>query len=786
MLSQSTTDKIAAPQLYGGQVDREHQRSAMERLFDLAGRHRRWILIAWGVALLVAAPFSLRQSDHLTSGGGIAPGSQSSVVDASIKNFPSAQQNQQGVLIRAPRGIAGRALAHRAKEARLIADTVQGVSAARLNEPETRTLAKVGLAFVPVTLAGNQDSRVDAAVKLRKRLGVGSSVGDGPTRYLVGQDSLWAALHELQKKQLASAELVGFPVTLIILFATFGALAAAVLPLALAAITVTLTGGVVYFLSQVTPMSTFVTNAASMIGIGVAIDYSLFILARYRQELSSGSERDAARRIALASSGRAVIFSGVTVLISLLGILLVNSTLLRSMAFGMIVVVALSVLAAVTLLPALIDLFGRRVDPSARRGRWLLERLRIRTRSRLTRDSGKDPGKGAAFWTRWTHLVMRRPVLSVVVATTVLIALALPVLKIHLDESAIAQFPRNDEARNGTLLAAHAFGPGRLGPVQELVTFKQGAAGFSPNASALGAHLRSVRELPQVASVDPLSISRDGKAVLVSLIPRSSPEAMPARQLVGELRGRQTSGSPLSQVATVNVGGNTALPQDFASLIGGSMWKIALFVLILSYFVLLLMLRSLILPLKAIVMTALSVMAAYGVLVAVFQMRWLDGVLGYHSPGYVEASAPPLLLALVFGLSMDYEVFLLSRVREFAQTGVDSRTAVARGLIASAGTITSAALIMVSVFAAFGAVGEPTVKQVGVGLAVAIALDATVVRLVLVPATMELLGKWNWWLPSALERWLPRIASEAHSSLPPPIGFTKPGAEASSARTGPG
>jgi len=754
----TTADRSATPHLNGSaQGDRAHKRSVSERLSDLVGGRRRWILAAWGVALLVAAPFSLHQTDHLTNGGGIAPGSQSAVVDASIKHFPSAQQNQQGVLIRAAKDISGRALAHHAKEARLIADTVPGVSAARLNEPETRTLAKAGLAFVPVTLAGSQDSRIDAAIKLRKALSVGSSVGNGPTRYLVGQDSLWAALHDLQKKQLASAELVGFPITLIILLATFGALAAAVLPLTLAAITVTLTGGVVYFLSQVMSMSTFVTNAASMIGIGVAIDYSLFILARYRQELLSGHGRDAARRTALATSGRAVVFSGVTVLISLTGILLVDSKLLRSMAFGMIVVVALSILAAVTLLPALIDLFGRRMDPPAGRSGWLLERLLTSTRRRSTRSSGRS----GAFWTRWTHLVMRRPILSMTLATAVLIALAIPALKIHLDESAIAQFPQNDEARTGTLLAAQAFGPGRLGPVQELVTFKQGVASSPQNAGVLTAHLRSVRALPQVAGIDPLSISGDGKAILVSLIPRSSPEAVPARQLVRELRGYQSSRSGLSQVAAVNVGGNTALPQDFASLIGGSMWKIALFVVTLSYLVLLLMLRSLILPLKAVLMTMLSVIAAYGVLVAVFQLGWLDGLFGYHSPGYVEASAPPLLLALVFGLSMDYEVFLLSRVREFAQTGLDSRSAVARGLITSAGTITSAALIMVSVFAAFGAVGEPTVKQVGVGLAVAIALDATIVRLVLVPATMELLGKWNWWLPSALERWLPRIAREA-------------------------
>ncbi len=247
----------------------------------------------------------------------------------------------------------------------------------------------------------------------------------------------------------------------------------------------------------------------------------------------------------------------------------------------------------------------------------------------------------------------------------------------------------------------------------------------------------------------------------MAVAPRHDPESSEARALVDRLRAQADRGEGLARVARVEVGGATASVEDFRDLVAGSMWKIALFVLLFSYLVLLLLLRSVFLPLKAVLMNLLSVGAAYGVLVAVFQWGWLDAITGYESLGYINTMTPPLLLAIVFGLSMDYEVFLLSRIRERYDATGDTKTAVAQGLARSAATITSAALIMVAVFAVFAGTGVPSIKEIGLGLAVAIALDATLVRLVLVPATMEIMGKWNWWLPAPLARILPDASFEA-------------------------
>jgi RND superfamily putative drug exporter len=288
--------------------------------------------------------------------------------------------------------------------------------------------------------------------------------------------------------------------------------------------------------------------------------------------------------------------------------------------------------------------------------------------------------------------------------------------------------------------------------------FDRGTFADDANRGAVAAFARDVGSDPEVASVAPAQPSRDGRAALVTIVPRHDPESPAARALVDRLRA---DAGGLERVAQVEVGGATAHVEDFKDLVSGSMWKILLFVAVFSYLVLLVLLRSVLLPLKAVVMNLLSVGAAYGVLVAVFQWGRVDGFLGFESLGYINTMTPPFLLAIVFGLSMDYEVFLLSRIRERYDATGDTRTAVAEGLRASAGTISSAALIMVAVFAVFAGTGVPSIKEIGLGLAVAIALDATLVRLVLVPATMELLGKWNWWLPKPLGRVLPRASFES-------------------------
>ncbi len=738
--------------------------AAMDRLEGFLER-RRWLVLGlWIVLLLAALPFTVRQTEHLTSGGFTVPGSGSETVDRSLERFAGAQRDSLAVVLAQKPGAS-------AADVRREVDRVDRIAAklphaelsARDAAVAKRQAGSASIVVVPLEVAGTQDDLSDLAVDLRKEVGAGET-RDGVQPYIVGQQALWAGMQDLSKEDLAAAEATGFPIVLLILLAVFGSLAAAALPLALGFASVAITGAAIFFLSQATDMSVFVTNVASMIGIGVAVDYSLFVLSRYREEIREGADPADARRISLRTSGLAVVFSGVTVIISLAGLFLVDSTTIRSMAMGAIVVVAVSILAAVTLLPVLMRLLGERTYTRGRVALVVqLVARSLRTRGRRAGSTNPHNRRGD-FWQRWTERVTRRPVVAALASSTVLLVLAIPALSLEFGDGALRQFPKGNETRTGAELAAKRLGPGSAGPTQVLASFAGGDARTSANArGAVRGYATKLRRDPEVARVGQ-RIARDGRAVMFVATPRHDPESLQARALVERLRAQADGGSALSKRAEIRVGGATASVDDFKNLVSGSMWKILLFVLAFSYLILLVLLRSVFLPLKAVVMNLLSVAAAYGVLVAIFQYGWLDGLTGYHSLGYINTMTPPFLLAIVFGLSMDYEVFLLSRIRERYDATGDTKRSVAEGLKRSAATITSAALIMVAVFAVFAGTGVPSVKEIGLGLAVAIALDATLVRLVLVPATMEIMGRWNWWLPRPLARVLPKTAFEASST----------------------
>ena len=727
--------------------------TAMDRLASFLERRRWLVLGAWLLLLLAAAPFAAKQTDHLTSGGFEVPGSQSQTVDRNLDRFEQAQREYMAVVVARREGGDAAAVRRELDRVAGLADRQEHAEV----DPRALAAAKRGAADASITVLaldvrGDQDETADLAVDLRDELIESPTAGTQP--YFVGQQALWAGMQELTKEDLESAERIGFPIVLVILLAVFGSLAAAALPLALGFVSVAITGSAIFFLSQLTPMSVFVTNVASMIGIGVAVDYSLFVLARYREEMRAGRVAADARRVALRTSGLAVTFSGVTVILSLAGLWLVDSTTIRSMAMGAIIVVAVSILAAVTLLPVLMRLFGRRVYERGRIARALARFTTLQRRRRRRRGStAPDAAPAAGFWERWTMRVTRRPWVAAIASTAVLLALALPALSLDFGNGALRQFPEGNDTRVGAELAARELGPGSTGPTQVIASLDAGVASDPDNRAALQTYAAELRGDPEVAHVAPPQASRDGRSALFVVAPRHDPESGAVDALVDRLRA--DSGA-LEGVARVDVGGATAFNSDFTDLVSGSMWKILLFVLVFSYLVLFLLLRSVLLPLKAVLVNLLSVGAAYGVLVAVFQWGWLDGILGFDSLGYVNAMTPPFLLAIVFGLSMDYEVFLLSRIRERYEATGDTTTAVAQGLRASAATISSAALIMVAVFAVFAGTGTPSIKEIGLGLSVAIALDATLVRLILVPATMEIMGRWNWWLPERMKRVLPR------------------------------
>ncbi|MFL5913345.1 MAG: MMPL family transporter [Gaiellaceae bacterium] len=732
----------------------------MDRINALVGRHARLIVAAWLVLLAAAIPFSLHQTDNLTSGGFTVPGSGSQKVEQSLKAFQGAEAHHLSVVLAMRPGADAQAVRREIDRVDGLTGQVAHVKLApQARQAAQQAAGRTTITVVPLQVTGSQDDASNAATKLRDRLHPGRAV-DGVEPHLVGQEAMWAGMQDLTKHDLQRAERTGFPIVFVILLAVFGSIAAAALPLALGFASVTITGALIYFLSQATEMSVFVTNVASMIGIGVAVDYSLFVLARYREEVVAGVEPAEARRVSMRTSGIAVAFSGVTVMISLAGLFLIDSSILRSIAIGAIIVVAFSILGAVTLLPALMKVMGRRAYV---RGRvavtaGLLFRA-LRSFRRRAGSTHPERVKGA-FWQRWSDAIMRRPVLAATGAAAVMLVLAYPALSLKVGDGALRQLPPGNETRQGAELAAKAVGPGAASPVMIEARFHHGTAADPSNRSAVASYLQRLRHDRAVARVQ-VQPASGGRAVLVAATPSRDPESPATRGLVSRVRGDASAGRGLASVALLHVGGNTAQLEDFKHLVFGSMWKVALFVAAFSYLVLFALLRSVLLPLKAVVMNLLSVAAAYGVLVTFFQWGWFDSLFGYHHLGYINTMTPAFLLAITFGLSMDYEVFLLSRIRERYDATGDTREAVGQGLARSARTITSAALIMVAVFAVFAGIGVPSVKEIGLGLAVAIALDATIVRLVLVPAFMEIMGRWNWWLPRSLATRLPRARFES-------------------------
>ncbi len=670
----------------------------LARLADGASRRRRAVVAIWLALLASCAWFSLNQTSHLSGGGWDVPGSQSLEVARLLDRFPGVTPPAFTFFVT---GDSRAAVQHRLAE---IVPRLQRLEGLHAGSP--RLLDGGRAALLPVAFPKGSSQSIDEATRLRHEFVQTTSSVE--TRVL-GEPAIWSNFQEVAKHQLAQGEEFGFPLILLILLAAFGTVVAAAAPLALGFAAVFLSGAAIYWLSRASELSVYVTNMASMIGIGVAVDYSLFIVSRYRGELAEGADPPEALRRALATSGKAVVFSGATVAVSLAGLFAIRVNGIRSLAVGAIVVVCIAVLAAVTLLPALLALAGRRVD-----------RLRVR----LPWAAGGEAG--GPFWTAWAGRVMRRPWPFLLGGVALMLVLASPLLGMQTFNRGLNELPPHSEVRAATERATALAGPGFAAPVHVIVS--RGAAAVA----------RRIASVPGVVSVTKPVRSRGGSRWLVDARIAAQPESVPARQIVARIRSAAGAGAIL--------GGSTVFDQDVEHAIVGGLWKILVFILGASYVVLLLLLRSVVLPLKAVLMNLLSVGAAYGVLVAVFQWGWADWT-GYHAPGYVDTVVPALVLAVTFGLSMDYEVFLLTRIRERWLVHRQNERAVSEGLVRSARTITSAAAVMVAVFASFSASGSPALKELGVGLGVAILLDATLVRLVIVPAAMRLLGRWNWWLP---------------------------------------
>jgi heme transporter len=718
----------------------------MMRLSGNLRRFRWLVFTGWLLALIPAIYLTATQSGHLTGGGFEVAGSQSLRVHDQLEAHYPDQGTSPLALVAAPRADASyEDMNAAATFLQQVAGQVSDVAVVKNSAQPAPAPDRPYVVSLRLD-SSNNSSASDAAKKLRAKVGV---QGDRPGQmengrvrlYVIGQGALSTAAAANTKHDIATAERWNLPIILIVLLAVFGSLAAAAIPLALGICTVAITMGLVYLLSTHTTMSVFVTSTVSMFGIALAVDYSLFILMRFREELRAGRQPQEAVDAAMATSGLAVVLSGLTVVASLTGIYLIDTPALASMATGAILAVAVAMLTSTTMTPAVLATFGRAAAK----------------RSAMLHWSRRPETTQSRFWSRWIGEVMRRPWISALAASAVLITMAVPALSMVLGNSLLRQFDSSHEIRVGVSAAAEALGPGALGPVQVLVTFPNGDASSPTHTQTLTAVSQTMARAPDIVSVASPVFADNNTSAMLSGVLSVDPEDLGARSSIAWMRAHLPAAVDGS--AQVDVGGPTALIKDFDDQVSRTQPLVLVFVALIAFVMLLISIQSVFLAFKGVLMTVLSVAAAYGSLVMVFQWGWLEK-LGFAPITSIDSTVPPLVLAMTFGLSMDYEIFLLTRIRErFLQSG-HTRDAVSYGVSTSARTITSAALIMIAVFIGFAFAGMPLVAEIGVACAVAIAVDATVVRLVMVPALMAMFAHWNWWLPGWLERILPSVDFE--------------------------
>ncbi|MHB8692069.1 MAG: MMPL family transporter [Solirubrobacteraceae bacterium] len=556
----------------------------------------------------------------------------------------------------------------------------------------------------------------------------------------------------LANKTSINSVALGAFAALIVLLIVFGSLLAAALPLITAGVALGAGTATISLLSHAVNMASFSSQLSLLIGLGVGVDYALFIVTRYRQGLQRGKSVQDAIVDAVDTSGRAVMFAGITVCIALLGMFALGVSFLYGVAIAASVVVTFTVLAALTLLPATLGFFGVRV--LGRKARRAL------ADGHLTTDDG------GGWWERWTKVLQARPALIATAALLVMAVIAIPFASMRLGSSDAGSDPAGSTTRQAYDLLAKGFGPGYNGPLQ-LVAQVNGPgqqAAFVRITNAI-AHTRGVARV-----TPPLTIPGHNGApgvAIASAYPVGSPQAASTSDLLSTLRANVVPAASAGSGVHVLIGGQTAIFDDFSTVLSNKLPLFIGVVVLLSFLLLAAVFRSLVIPAIAALMNLLSAGAAFGVITAVFQFGWFSSVLGVNSTGPIEAFIPVMMFAILFGLSMDYEVFLVTRIYEEWHKTQDNRLAVNRGLASTGPTITAAATIMVLVFASFILGGQVVIEMFGLGLAAAVLLDALIVRSIIVPALMLMLGKANWWLPRSLDRVLPHLNVEGDVSDDP-------------------
>ncbi len=753
-------------------------RGAFARLGRFAVRRRWPIVLAWALLLLVAVPLAPRVVGVLRAGGFILDDLESARAKALLQDELATPPSAVVVVLHSADAVAG-SVPFEAAAAEAIRQVPEAPYVARIL-PHTLSPRQVSTdghtAYDIVFLSIAPDDSPAALPGIRDRLAQPA----GLDVQLAGGPAFYGDVQSVSESDLRRSEIVSLPLAALALLLVFGSVVAAAVPLVVGGAAVVVALAAIFLVASATPMSIFVLNLATLLGLGLGVDYSLLMTSRFREEMAARAADPPAERVAGAveatveTAGRAVFFSGLTVLLGLAGLVLFEFMILRSVGIAGAIVVLLAASSALTLLPALLAIVGPRIDAFA-------------IRRVVPRDDPNGP------WARLARRVMRHPVAVLVPTLGVLIVLGSPFLHVRFNAPDSTILPASVPSRAAFDRLAQAFGEGEFAPIA-LAIRTDGPATSPANVAALYDYSRRlaadprVRRVDSLVDVDPrlrkeqyqllyadpngprdrfvataLAATTNGNLTAFTITTPYGPNRDEGRALVADLR--DPSG-PLAPPAgmTVLVGGGAADVADVVGRVAQDFPRTGLFIVVTTYLVLFLLLRSVVLPAKALVMNTLSIVASFGALVWIFQDGNLSALLGFQPLGFVETTQPVILFCVLFGLSMDYEVFLLTRMKEQWDRTGDNQEAVARGLERSGRIVTSAALIVVVVAGSFAFADIVLIKALGLGMALAVALDATVVRALLVPATMRLLGHWNWWLPTGLRR-VPRIEAAAIAGL---------------------
>jgi RND superfamily putative drug exporter len=758
-------------------------RTRTATLFDRLGwavvRHPRAIIVAWAILLLAALPFAPQAPGALKAGGFSLDDLPSARVRQTLEKELGLPPSALVVVYHSDTDRAGtqpfEAAVTPATEGVATAPHVTGIVSHLTN---VRQVSADGhTAYDVVLLDLSPDDSPEALPGLEPVLEGIRGQYPGFEVGLAGGPAFYGDVQEVSESDLRRSEVISLPLAGLALLLVFGSIVAAAVPLAVGGAAVVVALAAIFLVASATPMSIFVLNLATLLGLGLGVDYSLLMTSRFREELAarSGPERvEEAVRATVVTAGRAVFFSGLTVLLGLLGLVLFEFMILRSVGIAGAIVVALAVVSALTLLPALLTLIGTRLDA-------------FRVRPVKVRPDADGP------WARIARRVMQRPVAVLIPTLAFLLVLGIPFLHVRFNAPDASILPASVPSRATFDRLVDEFGEGAFAPMSIAVR-TSGPVVDPANIARVYEYSRRLAVDPRIVRVDGIvdvdarlgleqyqllysspsgppdrfvrealqATTRDDLTTFTIYTPYG-PNRDEARRLVADLRDPTGSLAPPGGLS-VGVAGGAAEVADVVDRIGADFPRTALFIVVTTYLVLFLLLRSVILPAKALLMNTLSIVASFGALVWIFQDGNLSQLLAFQPLGFVETSQPVILFCVLFGLSMDYEVFLLTRMKEVWDRTGDNVGAVAAGLERSGRIVTSAALIVVVVAGSFALADIVLIKALGLGMALAVALDATVVRALLVPATMRLLGRWNWWIPARLERWVAtRLPVEAET-----------------------